>query len=170
MAGPIARRPAGLLDLLLTQQQGKNPEVLGNDVQPVMDLTKFYGQERLESSNKALTATAINSLVTHTVPAGESWLLLCAAVRGAFAAAGQEIGLELRISGFKGAAFLACDALAFAQSIAATDAFGDGFDIPAGGVIYPSGVSFTFLTQKIALAAQPNIAVTTNLLFIRMNT
>ena len=170
MAGPIARRPAGLLDLLLTQQQGENPKTLGDSVSPVLDILPFYNQERLDTDVQSVNMTAVNSFTSVLIPAGESWRVLCWSVRGAFATVNQTVRLGFRMQQFTGGGLVDLPALQFAAS-GATDLWGGCTVLPGDEmVIYPSGTRFLTYAQELNLDAQANIALTSTVLFVQMST
>lgn len=73
--GNIARKPRGLLDLLLTQSGGQNPSNLMESVRPTLDMLPFYLPERLDADTAAINQ-AVAGFTGITVPEGEVWLLL----------------------------------------------------------------------------------------------
>lgn len=93
MPSPISRRPSGLLDLLLTQQQGKNPAEILDSVQPVMDLFPFYASARLTSARATYTATGTGILAADSlaVPDGETWAVLNVSQHWEFALSSDDI-------------------------------------------------------------------------------
>ena len=171
MAGPIARRPAGLLDLLLTQQQGKNPSELGDMLSPIIDLLPFYAQDRLSGAvgNKACTAVGDN--VGITVPAGESWLVWTTSFSATFATVNQNISVYVELRGAAGTT----------QPVYLSDLGGlksaDGAtDIVVGaqcfdkGLMIPSGTELRFVCGALNLDAQANITFRGRVLYARMET
>lgn len=169
MAGPIARRPAGLLDLLLTQQQGKNPTNLGDDVVPVLDIVPFYNQERLDTDIQSVNMTAVNSFTSAIIPAGESWRVLAWSVRGAFATVNQTVRLGFRMQQLGGGGLVDLPSVP-AAAVGATDLWGGATVLPGDSlVIYPAGTRFLTYAQSINLDAQANIALTSTLLFVQMS-
>ena len=168
MAGPIARRPAGLLDLLLTQQQGRNPSVLGDDLLPIIDMLHFYEQERLTSEFAAITVNSAADSTTFTVPAGESWKCIGLSARGSFATAAQSIAMGGRISGIEGQGILELSTKS-AASTAISDLFGFLFDLPECR-IWPSGTKFSVISRAVDLDAQASISVTATVYYVRMET
>ena len=167
MAGPIARRPQGLLDLLLTQQQGKNPAELGDLLLPVLELGHFYETDRIKTKGATITATTINSNATIEIPAGEAWKVYGFSVRGTFATVDQEVRVGFRISNIAGGEILESESIRF-EAFGATDQFGNGIMFPQP-IIYPSGAKFTCYTQELDLDAQPSIALRMVMLYIEMN-
>lgn len=170
MAGPIARRPAGLLDLLLTQQQGKNPSELGDVVSPTIDLTSLYEQEVLATTIASITADAVNDFSSIIIPDGEAWKLLASTVHGAFADANEVLSMGHRIQTLPGSGLIDQDALNFA-AVGATDLFGGSFVLPANGtVIYPPGTRFITFVRSITLGVPLSIVVSVDLLHVTMQT
>lgn len=167
MPSPIARRPSGLLDLLLTQQQGKNPSLLGESLSPVLDLGKFYESDRLTTATLAITVTATGVSSTTQVPSGEVWKLLGFGARGTFATVNQRLSLSFRLSTLPGGGIVDMAALTFAPT-GAVDKFGDGFMMPEP-MILPPGSSITAVATNLNLDGQANIGVSGGLLFVRMD-
>ena len=167
MAGPIARRPSGLLDLLLTQQQGKNPSTLGDDLLPVLDLREFYESQRIETVGGSLSTTAVNQSSTITVPSGQVWRPLFHAVSGVFATANQEIAIGFEIGALPGAWQPTTDAHRFVAQ-GATDRFGNSANYSGCGIIVPSGTKFVIRVHEIDLDAQANIPLNIQLAYVRM--
>ena len=169
MAGTISRRPAGLLDLLLTQQQGDNPSVLGDTVWPGIDLGPFYDQERLTITNGSSAFTGLAQTNTMTIPSGESWRLLAFGLRGSFATANQYIQLGFQIGGVSGSASVDIDARLF-TAVGATDLYSGSFPWVKGNIIFPSGTNFRTKVESLNLDAQANLTVSVNALYVRMDT
>jgi len=71
---PIQRQPRGLA-AVLSLFGGKTPQVLMDEIRGHVDLLQFYGatQKQIRSVNNA--AAAVNTFVTLTVPANETWIL-----------------------------------------------------------------------------------------------
>lgn len=153
MAGPIARRPPGLLDLLLTQQQGKNPSELGDVVSPVMDLTHFYGSERLTVDSVLLAVSAVGAFSRITVPDGETWLVHFTGMNVAFNAAAQSarIGLSLILNGI----LFDFNNTGLVTSVGATDVLSG--TTPPIGLVFPSGAIFEANVQQFTIAAGANL-------------
>lgn len=166
MGGPIARLPRGLLDLLLTQQQGKNPDALGDTLAPVIDLAPFYEQERFDAENLNATMTAVGVAGTFTVPAGEAWKVLGMSVRGTFATVNQTIGVQCRILNLPNVPAFVIDQFDFA-AVGATDTFGASIR-QFGNIIFPAGLQFRFQCSQLTLDGQPSIAVTGSIWYVRL--
>lgn len=164
MAGTIARRPAGLLDLLLTQQQGKNPAELGDLVLPVIDLSMFYGQERLEVNEATRTASAVGNSDEITVPQGESWGILNVSARATFNTIGQKIKISLFAS--VGGSDFVMLAENSATAVGATDIVNVFANLPF--TVFPAGAQFGMLVGELDLNAGANISVVTTTLSVRM--
>jgi len=167
VASPISRRPSGLLDLLLTQQQGKNPALLEDDVQPIIDLGPFYEAERLETINasNAVTATGVQAS-TIDVPAGEYWKLLCLSIYADFGAGNQDILPFIRIRNLGSIVHVLTPR--FQSSSAFTLAQGDQLWLPQP-LHCPSGVSFEMNVEGLDLQGQPNILTLMEALYVRMD-
>lgn len=166
MAGPIARRPNGLLDLLLTQQQGRSPRELGDIVTPVIDMQHFYETDRLTTAGMTITVTASNTSNTLTIPSGEVWNLKAWSCRGAFATVNQVLAMGYRVSSIVGGQFIDLGRSSFAPT-GATDQFADGL-IFENDLILPPGTKLTSFSQNVNLDAQANIGVTAAVLYVRM--
>lgn len=169
MAGPIARRPSGLLDLLLAQQQGRNPNALTDNVQPVIDLTPFYSADRLEATNTSFTATAVGSGNTITVPAGEVWALTSLGWSGTANAVDQQMRIAIRFLDI----FEGIDQFFYAspdfKSIGATDVFSDGVLIPQP-LFLNSGSKLSLRVEMFDKALGANIAIAWVAAYVRMDT
>lgn len=165
MGGPIARRPAGLLDLLLAQQQGKNPSSLGDDVLPVIEITDFYNQERIITQGGSLSMTAVNGTNTITIPAGEVWRPIYHACSGTFATTNQTVRIGWEIGSLPGSWQVTHKTERF-EAVGATDKFGNAAAFP--GCIFPSGTKFLLRVQEINLDAQANIGLNVQMAYIRM--
>ena len=98
--GAINRIPEGLLSLLASKTQGRNPFELLESVRPSLDLLWAY-QTDMASSLVTGTGAASNDFVAITVPAAEAWLIHAARAELTTAAttAGQRYSFELRING-----------------------------------------------------------------------
>lgn len=166
MAGPIARRPAGLLDLLLTQQQGRNPVELGDQLNPTIDLTKFYSAERIASSAQAVSATVVGATATTTVPNGENWILLNLGYQTITNAAGQVLraGIYVRPTSIA----VPVGVGPTITTVGAADRISYGFD--AQGLIVPSGTRIQLIIEELNLAAGAAFTVYLNCLYVRMET
>lgn len=166
MAGPIARRPAGLLDLLLTQQRGQNPNLLGETLVPTIDLGPFYDQERLEVNETTRTASAVGNSDAITVPAGESWRVLNVSCRGTFNAVNQviKLGLFASVGG--------SDFVMLAENRAATVGATDSMAVAANlhGAMFPPGSQFGVLVMELDLALGTAFSIVTTTLNVRMQT
>jgi len=79
-SGPIQTLPAGLLSALELKNMGNNPVALRDDVQPVIDLTRWYGNQDIQvvggfgNFSSALDyAGFFNVAGFAAVPEGEMW-------------------------------------------------------------------------------------------------
>lgn len=169
MAGPIARRPAGLLDLLLTQQQGKQPTDLGDVVTPTLDIQPFYNQERLTTETAVLSNAAVGSVAIITIPAGESWQMLFLTTRGTFNAAAQTLRIGFRIASIAGGDIIDIGQTADITAVGAADTY-SGQVMFQPGQIFSAGTRFLATTQQVGLAAGAAIAGSLNALYVRMET
>lgn len=166
MAGPIARRPSGLLDLLLTQQQGKNPTQLGDTTIPTLDLSPFYLQDRLENKRVAVVANATTDSVGIEVPASETWWVYGYGISGIFATVNQSIKARVRLTNITGDSGAELPAMAV-SAVGATDIFSDGVFLPQP-IMLSSGAELLMQTMSLNLDGQANITVTFSGLFARM--
>lgn len=169
MASPIARRPAGLLDLLLSQQQGTNPSNLSDNVNPTIDMAQFYYQDRLSVKTQNDNETAVGGTVTITVPAGESWLLWASSFAVQFATVNQRIYCYGHLTGLKGSTSPCyfTDYGGMKTPTGATDIVVGAYWFP-NGFIVPSGTNIVAVVGSINLDAQPNIQVNHRVLYARM--
>lgn len=77
--GPIQPRLPGFLDLLQLKSKGRQPDGLLEDVRAVMDVSTWYGFDRMETISG--TATIIKNILTNgsaafaSIPPDETWLL-----------------------------------------------------------------------------------------------
>lgn len=73
--GNINRNPIGLLDFLLTQAGGRNPDFLLEQVRPVIDIEHYYQSDRLRATidTGSLNTGQVDAI---SVPTDEVWLLL----------------------------------------------------------------------------------------------
>ncbi len=72
----INRVPRGLQDLLNTQSFGKNPDQLGQVVQPVLDISAFYRAEKLEVVRTQKDNLAVGDEILTQIPVGENWFVV----------------------------------------------------------------------------------------------
>lgn len=71
----INRVPQGLQDLLLSKSFGKNPNELLQQVQPGVDLTRFWIVDRLTELRPATHTVIANGIQTAIeIPEGEAWI------------------------------------------------------------------------------------------------
>ena len=96
----INRIPSGLLDFLLVQAGGQNPNEISELVRPVIDVTKLYAPDRLRAANEPTSMTA-GQLEFIEVPEGEVWLLLFAAITATLVA-GDSAAFSARIERIPG--------------------------------------------------------------------
>lgn len=167
MPAPISRRPSGILDLLLAQQQGQNPNNLVDDVQPVLDLEKFYEPDRLSVASTTTALTAVGSTSTILVPAGERWKIYSIGVAGSFATVNQQLQVYVTLSGISGAALHYAHKFDTFAPVGATDIFAGGFWLP-DPLLLPSGVSIKFTAASISLDAQPSISIQPRVLYVEL--
>lgn len=169
MPSPISRRPAGLLDLLLTQQQGRNPSELRDSVQPVMEMTPFYQSERLKISAVNANAAAVGSTATHSVPSGEYWKILSLGVGGVFANATQTIGVYATIGNLQSTNLLYLTNFGGTFASTATgDIWANGHEMRQP-LILPSGAQIKFAVSDLALAAGA-ITMQSRVMYVRLET
>lgn len=101
--GPINTIPLGLLDLFGLQQSGRNIKDVADQLAATLDTMPFYAAyKRTFAINDAnFAASAANSVIVATVPAGEYWyiiggLLSCASAAGGTGNAYVEVTQEGR--------------------------------------------------------------------------
>lgn len=72
--GGINRNPSGLLNFLLTQAGGRNPDFLLEQVRPVLDIEKYYEPDRLRAVSEVISLN-VGQLDFIEVPESEVWLV-----------------------------------------------------------------------------------------------
>lgn len=167
MGGPIARRPLGLLDLLLSQQQGDNPNDLGDSVQATLDLAGFYQSERITTESVAATSAVVGSSASITIPQGEAWRMLYCGTRGSFNAIGQQLRVAFRMSSLPGGGIVDLGQTLIITAIGAADGY-SGQHVFSGRDIYPPGTRFLTSSQVVNLAAGGNISGTFTVCYVRL--
>lgn len=75
----INRIPQGLIDFLLTQAGGRNPDNLLESVRPVLDIEPYYYPDRYRAEIKAFNLTELQ-FEAIVIPDGEVWRLLSATI------------------------------------------------------------------------------------------
>lgn len=170
MAGPIARRPTGLLDLLLTQQQGKNPAELGEQLEPTIELIEFYALDRLTVTTQVTAVVGVGNNLNIEVPGNEVWRLLNVGIRFNWATVNQTFGIrvELRDVPGGGVSVLTDFGGTLSPSLA-TDQAGKGHQLP-NPILIPPGATIRGDVTNVNLDAQPNISVTLSVLYHRLTT
>lgn len=166
MSSPISRRPGGLLDLLLAQQQGKNPTLLEDTVAPVIDLTEFYATDRLTVTNAVKNFTGVNITEEITIPAAEQWWVRSVSATGAFATVNQTIRFDVIVDNVPSNSTILHSSGQLA-AVGATDRWSFAFYLPSP-LIFPPGVDFRFRATEINLDAQANIQATLTVMYTRM--
>ena len=167
MGSPISRRPAGLLDLLLTQQQGQNPNDLQSTLQPILNLGPFYESERLEVESQGVGFTAVGNSTALAVPAGEVWKLNFLSADWTFATANQELGLVLQL--YPGGSQIDVYSPGVIAAPAAASESSISFSAPQP-LVLPSGTLVRVRVEHIDLDGEANIAVTLRSCHVRMDT
>jgi len=71
---PIQRQPRGLA-AVLSLFGGKTPTVLLDEIRGNVDLLQFYGATQKQIRSVTNAVAAVNTFVTLTVPANETWIL-----------------------------------------------------------------------------------------------
>lgn len=165
MPSPISRRPAGLLDLLLSQQQGENPDNLGNSVSPTIDLTDFYETDRVSVATATANFTGLTA-VTVTVPAAENWKLYGVSASWTWATANQDLKVKFELRNIPVSEHILASP-SLQTSTGATDTGSVAFMLPHPRII-PPGTLVRCRGETINLDAQANIAVKLNVLHVRM--
>jgi hypothetical protein len=150
--------------LLLSQQQGKNPSLLGDVVFPMLDLGPFYDQERLEVKSETRTASAVGNSDEITVPQAEAWRLLNVSARATHNTIGATIRLGLFTS--VGGSDFVMIGEGGGTAVGATDIFTVSANLQ--GAIFPPGSQFGMLVEQLDLNAGANISVVTTALVVRM--
>lgn len=76
MPQSIQRFPAGLLDLLGIQSLGQTPNILADEVRPVIEYLSLYFADRLTTLQTSVAGVQFSGdSATLTVPANELWLV-----------------------------------------------------------------------------------------------
>lgn len=166
MASPISRRPGGLLDLLLTQQQGENPRQLLDAVAPTIEMWPFYQTDRLKILGNTTVLTAVGNIGTRTVPSGEIWKLIGVGYFATFATAAQRLGISAELVNLPDTLFGIHD-FGTVTAAAIGDIYYKSFWVPEP-LLLPSGASIRGRCTSLDLDGEANIQVTQQLLFVRM--
>lgn len=75
MAGLIQTIPAGFLSLFQAKEMGANPNLLGTEVQPTIEMLPFYLAQRRQVQELSHNIAAVGSATLITVPGDEVWLI-----------------------------------------------------------------------------------------------
>lgn len=99
----INRPPLGLQGLLGSQNLGVNPDELGQQVLPTLDIFPFYGAQLTTHFSIPGGRTTEGTIVSKVIPAGEMWGLIgvgavCAGITGA----GGDIQLSIQLAQLPG--------------------------------------------------------------------
>ena len=97
MPTQIQRYPNGLLELFGAKSGGENPNVLGPNVVPVVDILQTYGLGNVTEQNDG-GATVAGAGQVITVPETEWWLVYAASVRVAVSATQTGLHASLGLS------------------------------------------------------------------------
>jgi hypothetical protein len=166
MGSPISRRPQGLLDLLLAQQQGANPGDLRDDVSSTLDLFEFYAVERMAISATGTAIAAVDGQSSVTVPATEAWRLIAVSGAWTWATANQDLKLSLQIRNVSGTNMhLSTGELRTSTGVSDKDAQAFVMPVP---ILLPSGSQLRLIAQSLNLDGQASISVTNSVLHTRM--
>lgn len=167
MASPISRRPSGLLDLLLTQQQGKNPSVLGESVQPVIDLTEMYATDRLTIETLNRTYTAIAQTTNFDVPPGETWRLFGVGGFFTFATIDQHLSVAVSLQRIPNATHHVGQLVGPTEPLTATGKATIGYEF-ANPLWIPPGTRIQLSCNDLDLDGQASIVAVHTVMFTRM--
>ena len=169
MPSPISRRPAGLLDLLLTQQQGANPRELLDTVQPIVDMSAFYESERLdvEVETMAITTLGVQTADAIDVPDGEYWKVLGVGASAEATIANQALGVTVLVRNV-GNEFPVFRGRYHSDIDAGSQVEYWSFMLPMP-IHFPSGSSFLLSADDANFGGQP-INCTLRIFYVRMNT
>jgi len=171
MSSPISRRPGGFLDLLLTQQQGKNPGELLDTVQPSIDMLPFYCPERLtiSTATNAVTTKGIQANAVE-IPAGENWLVYGVGFFIEFQTGTQYIGPAcLARVGTKRHSLGWWDPTDIDAVVGTNEGWYLNENLPQP-LIFPSGAKFEMNAAVVALGGQPNLNTIMSVMYTRMET
>lgn len=102
--GVINRIAPGLLDLLQSKTDGKNPRDLSETVAPTLNIEQFYLAEKASVEFLVVQTFAIGATVSRDVEAGEIWFLYAIDTEWIAAAIGNRVQLSVEISRFNDAA------------------------------------------------------------------
>jgi len=166
MPSPISRRPAGLLDLLLAQQQGQNPTDLIDSVSPTIDMLKFYEAERLDVTRDVKNVTAVGDVGAVDIPAGEYWKVLAIACNWVFATVNQRLGIRIEVKNI-GETRQDLITSVVKTPTGATDEAAVALRL-GSPVIFPSGTTLQSRASSLALDGEANIQLTTTVFYVRM--
>jgi hypothetical protein len=93
---PVNRYPAGFLQLLDSQVEGKTPRAVSDTIAPTLELRDHLEAVLIQGNGVAdASITTINQSITLEVPQNETWKLLSVGVNGTLALVGQTIQMSV---------------------------------------------------------------------------
>lgn len=166
--GKINRIPKGLLDLLSSKSDGRNPQELADSVAPTIDLSPFYLNEKIGHAFGTFVAGNVGDSGTIEIPSGEIWLLFAVDIEWTSAVANKTLDLTFNVEEIPSAASILSSVCIFSTGtfaiVTADDVatFCKVFDRP---LPFPPGVVFR-TTTNVQIGGNTNVA--TNVLFYRL--
>lgn len=160
MAGePVQRVPFGLLSFLGMKVGGRNPDTLGRELVPMLDVTpNFLAPDISQSIVTTNTITAAGSEARITVPQGEAWRMISLSmVCAAFSAAGGVIYGTLGIGDLTGFITAVATMPSPYTVLTVNDTVRLGFAFPSPLVLPPGSVMHSSLMTDIGGARTCNI-------------
>lgn len=89
--------PIGLQSLLGSKNFGENPDDLGQQVRPVVDMLPFWASQRLRFLNAKTNSSGQQSVVEIQVPLGETWMILSVAFDVEMLAAADDMNSKIAL-------------------------------------------------------------------------
>lgn len=123
--GRINRTPSGLLDLLQSKTDGKNPQDLAETVAPTLDLLDLYLLQRISHEFIVTVASGPGATNLLDVTEGEVWGLFACGVQFIGAAVGQTMDLYVSLQQFPDAPSALSQVQIFAPPTLTAAAIGD---------------------------------------------
>lgn len=149
--GVVNTVATGLLDLLAAKTGGKMPTQMGEVLQPVISLAKYYDNKKLAVTTTTHVTTAYGAAANFTVPPGELWELVSVGHAWVSVTGAELVGLRWLMSGLPESATVGTGAtIFFPPSLTATNigmAYGSALYLP-GEIMLPAGGKLSVVTVE----------------------
>lgn len=168
MPSPISRRPGGLLDLLLSQQQGKNPPNLSDSVLPTIQMLDFYSTDRqsVETSSRVYSAVAQSSNID--IPAAEVWRILGFGATWTWNAVDQSLRIGVQLQRLPSGSFTVGELEGPTTNPINATGLATVSKLCTEPLWLPPGSRIQFLSNEFDIALGANITATHSVLYTRM--